>query len=575
MDGDAITENKKEKTGMATLRTTLIFAALFFVYLWGLGDAGLMEPDEGRYAEIPRNMIATNDYVTPRLNGLKYFEKPVLGYWMNVASFKLFGENNFAARFPATLLALAGIAATWAVARRMYGREIADWSAVVLGTSFLYYAIGRINILDMPVSAFLTIAMALAWFAIDDRERGNFWLCLAFAALGAAVLTKGLMGIVLPGGIVLCYALLSRNPRIFRRFLFFLPGWVLFLVVTVPWFWAVCARNSDFFYFFFVHEQFLRYTTTVHDRMEPFWFFLPIYVAGFVPWLGFLPGAFRDAYKKIREYMTARDSNAPELFLLCWSLFILLFFSASHSKLIPYIIPAMPPIAILVARAVHLRTRTDGRKPGLLPAFLLNAVVLLALAGGLLTLRRYFQDPRYDLPLAWRSGRVIAMAMILFVVLSAVSLKRLWAGRFAHFVPLFMPIAALVLIYTLQPIQLVIASRKSAYELCVNLKPILGPDDVVINYKDFIQGPQFYLGRQVVLVDYVGELQFGKDAEPELASKAFMTTEEFERFVDTPTTGQKIVIFEDEKGINLPRFIAKDATVAATSHNFVAIRLRR
>ncbi len=575
MHDGTILEKDDKKNATGALRTILIFAALFFVYIWGLGDAGLMEPDEGRYAEIPRNMIATGDYVTPRLNGLKYFEKPVLCYWLNVASFKLLGENAFAARLPVALLALAGVAATWSVARKMYGRTTADWSAVVLGTSLLYYAIGRINILDMPVSAFLTIAMALAWFAIDDRERGNFWLCLAFAALGAAVLTKGLMGIVLPGGIILCYALLSRNPGIFRRFLLFLPGWAILLAVTVPWFWAVCVRNPDFFYFFFVHEQFLRYTTTVHDRMEPFWFFLPILIAGFVPWLGFLPGAFRDAFKSIKECFARRSDNSPELYLLCWSLFILLFFSASHSKLIPYIVPAMPPLAILTARAIELRTDTVRRRPGLLPAFLLNAVVLLVLAGGLLTLRRYFRDARFDVKLAWQAGRVIGMAMILFVVLSAVSLKRVWAGRFAHFVPLFMPVAALVLIYTLQPVQLVIASRKSAYELCENLKKVTGPDDIFINYKEFIQAPQFYLGRRMVLVDYTGELEFGKEAEPELARKIFMTDAEFEKFVETPTSGDKIIIFEDDRGMNLPSYVGRGARVAATSHNFTAIRLRR
>lgn len=575
MGGEAIEDDKIEKKTGGRSRTALIFAALLFLYLWGLGDAGLMEPDEGRYAEIPRNMIATNNYVTPRLNGLKYFEKPALGYWMNAASFKLFGENNFAARFPSALLAFSGAVSVWLFANRAYGRVIADWSALVLGTSFLYYSIGRINILDMPLAAFMTFSMTAAWFAVCDEKREGRWLFLFFASIALATLTKGLIGVVLPGGILLCYALLTRNPRLLWRFARFLPGWAIFTAVTIPWFWLVCSRNPDFFYFFFVHEHFLRYTTTLHDRTQPFWFFLPIYAAAFVPWLGFLPGALRDAFRGIRESFTRRGENSPELFLLCWAFFILIFFSASSSKLIPYIVPAMPPLAVLIARAVRLRTRTDGRVPGLPAALFLNAVILLALAAGLLTLRRYFQDPRYDLPLAWRAGRVIALSMILFAALSAIPLKRVWPGRFNRFAPFFMPVAALILIYTIQPIQLVIASRKSSYELCANLRPILGPDDVVINYRDFIQGLQFYLGKRLVLVEYVGELQFGKDAEPDRADRIFMTEEDFEKFVDTPTAGEKILVIENEDGLRLPPFVARGATVASTSHNFTAFRLRR
>lgn len=571
MSFEATTYAKSERKNGETLRTLFIFALLLAAYLWGLGDAGLMEPDEGRYAEIPRRMIATGDYVTPRLNGVKYFEKPVLGYWLNAASFKLLGENNFAARFPAALLALVGIAATWAAARKMYGRDTADWSAVVLGTSLLYSSIGRINILDMPLSAFMTITMTSAWFVIADDERQRTWLSVFFASMGLSVLTKGLIGIVLPGGIIFCYALLSRNPGLLWRFARFLPGYAIFAAVAVPWFVLVCSRNPDFFYFFFIYEHFIRYTTTVHNRMEPFWFFIPIFIAGFIPWLGFLPGAFRDAFQETREGFLRRARDNGALFLLCWALFVLLFFSASHSKLIPYIIPAMPPVAILAARAIHLRTDAGGQKRGLAFGVVLNAIFLIILAAGFFTLRHYFRDARYDLKLAWNTGRMIALAMTLFAVLSIACLRKTWTPRFS----ILVPAVALLLLFTIHPVQRVIASGKSTYELCENLKPVIRPDDTVINYRDLIQAPQFYLARRIMLIDIKGELAFGANAEPDLARGFFLTSEEFERYVDTPTSGDKILIFENGRGSDLPKFAVRGAVVAATSHNFTAIRLRR
>lgn len=571
MSFDITANNKGERNKLEAFRTLFIFALLFTIYIWGLGRAGLMEPDEGRYAEIPRRMIASGDYVTPRLNGVKYFEKPVLGYWMNAASFKLLGENNFAARIPATLLALAGIAATWVTARKMYGKGTADWSAVVLGTSLLYFSVGRINILDMPLSAFMTITMASAWFVIADEGRRTTWLSVFFASMGLSMLTKGLVGFILPGGILFCYALLSRNPGLLWRFARFLPGYAIFAAVAAPWFLLVCSRNPDFFYFFFIHEHFLRYTTTVHNRMEPFWFFFPIFIAGFIPWLGFLPGAFRDAFREAKESFSRRAQDNKALFLLCWALFILLFFSASHSKLIPYIIPAMPPVAILAARAICLRLEERERKRGLIFGVVLNAVILLALAAGFFTLRYYFQDARYDLKLAWHTGRMIGLAMTLLAILSVACLARSVFPKFS----LYVPAAALLLIFTIIPVQRVVASGKSTYEVCENLKQVIGPDDIVINYRDFIQGPQFYLQRRIVLVGMKGELEFGANAEPEQARGFFLTAEEFEQYIDTPTSGDKFILFEDGRGSSLPGFAVKGAVVAATSQNFTAIRLRR
>ncbi|NLD96097.1 MAG: phospholipid carrier-dependent glycosyltransferase, partial [Synergistaceae bacterium] len=174
----------------------LLILASFLLYFGGLGGYGLLEPDEGRYSEIPREMLETGDFVTPRLNYVKYFEKPVLHYWLTAASLAVFGENEFAGRFCPAILALGSVLATWILARRLYGFQAAFFSSLILATSLLHFAIGRINIIDMPLSFFLTAAMAGLWFGIDETTeeetaKNRRYLLVFYAGMALAVLSKG------------------------------------------------------------------------------------------------------------------------------------------------------------------------------------------------------------------------------------------------------------------------------------------------------------------------------------------------------------------------------------------------
>lgn len=241
--------------------------AAVLLYLAPLGSYPLMEPDEGRYAEIPREMVESGDFVTPRLNYVKYFEKPVLLYWANAANFMLFGENEFAARLFPALCALGGVFVTAAFGASLYGRRAGFIAGAVTATSLLYFAIGTINITDMPLTFFLTLAFASFYTArTSGRKR---WYVVFYLASALAVLTKGLVGVFLPRLVIFVYILLTREWRLFVEPLY-LPGLLLFFAACVPWFWLVCRENPDFFRFFFVQEHFLRYTTKMHGRYEPF-----------------------------------------------------------------------------------------------------------------------------------------------------------------------------------------------------------------------------------------------------------------------------------------------------------------
>jgi 4-amino-4-deoxy-L-arabinose transferase-like glycosyltransferase len=325
----------------------LVFLTLGVALLLGphLGRRALWEPDEGRYAEIPREMLASGDFVTPRLNGVKYFEKPPLFYWIEAGALRAFGPREWALRLPPALFALGGCLAVYAAGRRLFGRRAGLWAGAVLATSPLYCAIGHIVILDMAVSVLLTVSLLAFLLATREprgwRRRLLLWAFWTAAAL--AVLTKGLIGIVLPGLVIGAWIVLARRWDALRMLL--QPsGIALFLAIAVPWHLLAARANPGFAWFYFVHEHLLRYTTKIHGRYHPFWFFIPVLFAGLLPWTLLLPRALRSALAAPAE------ERRKTVFLILWAGIVFLFFSLSDSKLVPYVLPAVPPLALLAGR---------------------------------------------------------------------------------------------------------------------------------------------------------------------------------------------------------------------------------
>jgi 4-amino-4-deoxy-L-arabinose transferase-like glycosyltransferase len=323
-----------------------LLIGLFFTIF--LGSRPLSVPDEGRYVEIPREMTVTGDWLTPRLNGVKYFEKPPLFYWFEAALIRLFGLSEWSVRIGPALFALFGCLAVYYAAARLHGRRAGVLSAIVLGTSVLYFALSRLISLDMPVSVLLTAA--LLSFLLGTREpqgtarRFFFWGFYAFAAL--ATLTKGLIGIVIPGMVLGAWMLVMNEWRVLRT-MHLSSGMMIFLLIAAPWHILADKANPEFFNFYFIHEHFQRYLTKVHHRFKPFWFFIPIIIGGFLPWSAFLVQAVRHA---LPGSWADRKQSKEAIYLMLWAGLVFLFFSASSSKLIPYVLPVLPPLAILVGK---------------------------------------------------------------------------------------------------------------------------------------------------------------------------------------------------------------------------------
>ena len=459
-----------------------------FVYFYGLGNYALMDPDEGRYSEIPREMIETGDYITPRLNYVKYFEKPVLHYWLTAGAFFMFGQNEFASRFFPVIAGLGGCVITFLLAKKITrDKNASALASLILGSSILWYSISRINLTDMTLTFFFTLALYFYRFWLDDDKRIS--IVMFYVSMALAVLTKGLIGVVLPGGIALLNLIFTKQ---YRRIpgLFSPLAIIVFFLIVSPYFVAVCRANDDFFEFFFIREHFLRYTTTIHERYEPVWFFVPIIIAGFIPWSGMLIDAAMSAFGKSKLI-----SKNDGIFLGLWFLLPFIFFSLSNSKLITYITPCMPPVAVLGAGALSVYDGKDFKR------FVITSGVLiipLALTGFILPSIK--NDPDYNAMII--PAAALSVMLLVFFVMSMMLLK----GKKA----LSLTFLCIVSFMTLQAasgafkVEADHLSSKSAAEIIKTLDA----EDVVV-YQNLMQGVGFYLERRTITAEILNELEFG------------------------------------------------------------------
>jgi 4-amino-4-deoxy-L-arabinose transferase-like glycosyltransferase len=346
-------------------------------YFSRLGALGLVGPDEPRYVSIARAMERTGDWITPRLNGSPWFEKPALYYWAAGLSFKMIGENDFAARLPSALAAcLAAIAMAWAAAR-FYGRSTMLSVLLLSPSSIGMMAFARAATPDMLFTGTLAATAAFG-AALLFSEKSRIWPAVGFGLfLGAATLAKGPAAVVLAGGSALLWALFTRKwSRAFR--LAHPVAILMFLLTAVPWYYLCAKRNPDFLAIFLLLHNVNRYLTPVFHHPEPFWFFLAIIILTILPWAALLFGIGQDA-------TSLRGENgwlsSPSFYFACWTIFTLLFFSISKSKLPAYILPGVPPLLLLLARAaVVIRVRRDDTTRGVTMGLGFTWVALAATA---------------------------------------------------------------------------------------------------------------------------------------------------------------------------------------------------
>jgi len=317
------------------------------IWFGALDMRRLQHPDEGRYAEIAREMAVSGDWVTPRLNDLKYFEKPPLQYWLGAATFDALGVDEWTARLPAALAGFLAIVAVGFTAARLAGRDAGIFAALVLAGSVWHAGLAHLLTLDAVLSFWLALALCAFLLAQRAEAAGSAqrnWMLVAYAAAAGATLTKGLVALAIPGATLVLYTLLTRDTGPWRR-LHALPGLAVYLALTAPWFVLVERANPGFAQFFFVHEHFQRFLTESHKRTGEWHYFVPWFVLGIMPWLlvwaWTLPRSWAAA-------PVAANGFSWERFCVVWAAFVFGFFSLSGSKLPSYILPMFPALALVL-----------------------------------------------------------------------------------------------------------------------------------------------------------------------------------------------------------------------------------
>jgi 4-amino-4-deoxy-L-arabinose transferase-like glycosyltransferase len=498
-------ELHKNKTFAWTL--FLAFAALM---LAALKARTLVPPDEGRYAEMAREMFASGDWITTRLNGIKYFEKPPLQTWMNALTFELFGLGDWQARLWTGLCGLMGVGLTGYAGKRVFGDRIGFYAALVLGSSLYWVICSQVNSVDMSLSSMMTVSLCALIIAQRDEatpsEQRN-WMLVCWAGMALSVLAKGLIGLVLPGGVLVLYTLFARDWKIWTR-LHLVKGLLLFFLIATPWFVLVGLKNPEQPHFFFIHEHFDRFLKKEHHREAAWYVFFVLLAGGSVPWIGVLVQSLAMGAKARSEPTRFK----PRLLLLVWVAFIILFFTKSNSKLPGYIVPVFPAVALLVANYLDVGSRRSR---------MLTAGLTTLLGAGLLCFVPFM--PR----LARHAGEAVlytsyqpwALAAGLALLIGG-ALAMLYARQMQRdLTVLSLAIAGFL------AVQLLLAGFEPIGQVRAgtNLLPALkaagadNPATRVYSVGLYEQSLTFYLKRSVILVDYVDEFGFGLEQQPELA----------------------------------------------------------
>ena len=491
-----------------------LFALFTLVWFASLGVRSLVDTDEGRYAVLALEMARSGDLVTPRLNGLLYFEKPPLQYWIGALSFRWFGITEFAARFWPGLAGFLTVLAVGGTAARLWGRTPGLQAFAVAASMTWIIGVSHVLTLDAGLTLFLTLtlcAVLLAECAQLEPPTRQRCIWVAWVSTALAVLSKGPVGFVIPAGALLLASAWMRDFALLRR-MRPAAGLSMMLVVAAPWFILVSLRNPGFAEFFFIHEHVARYLTEVHQRVGAWWYYIPLLLIGMVPWTGALPWILRPD----RSVAAPTETRAVRI-LAAWCGFVLVFFSFSGSKLPSYILPMFPALALLVTLQLRAADTSLLRRHLWVPVVAWLVVLIAStqayrLASG--------ETPRaVVVSLGW----ALCVAAVLFLTGALVAnwylgRRRVTAAVLSVALGHFIAMAVVIQGYDGY------GQLKSAAAMSKVLLPMLGPDSPVFTVRMYDQTLPFYLRRDVVLVDFAGEFAFGQQHEP---AKAPATLDEF------------------------------------------------
>lgn len=525
--------NQTESTLLNPSKILVLLVVLAAIWFGTLDFRHLLPSDEGRYAEIAREMMVSGDWVTPRYNDYKYFEKPPLQAWTTALAFKFFGLGEWQARLWSGLTSFFTILAVGLTAGSLFGKRTGWLASVILASSPIWILGGHFNALDMGLSAlmaFSLFSLLLGQSAGKSSFSEGFWMTLCWAFMALAVLSKGLIGIVLPGLVLIIYSITARDWQIWLR-LHWIKGLIVFFAIATPWFVLVSLQNPEFPEFFFIREHLQRFTTNEHRRGAPWFYFFPLLLVGFLPWLWQIPGGFLAAFKE-RNSKSEGSTFKPLWLCLIWTVLIFAFFSKSQSKLPGYIIPIFPALAIIAAYSIN-QSFFNGSASGF---FVKQSSHSKLWTVQTLFFSLFFLGGFWALPLLTKSGQAHeAEAFTNYGYWVAVALTVIVAGCLIAFFNRKKNTLGSILVYGLSFLAMTLIAGSghetvgrlpSGIDLASQVKPHVKADAPFYSVNLLDHTLPFYLEKPMIMVQFADELEFGIQQEP---NKWLPSVEEFKK----------------------------------------------
>ena len=538
----------------------LLALSIVTALCWQLGGVALFDPDEGRNAEKAREILVLNDWVTPHENFNPVLDKPIFFYWLVAIAYRLSGISESGARAPSVLAALGCLALVYCFAKLHWSRWTGLWSVLILLTCVEFFALARTVIFDMSLTFFLTLSLCAFYQAAHTTSlscRRIFAFAL-YLGLAAATLTKGLIGLVLPGMVIFFYVLLTQNWAVLRR-LYPVPGALLFLAIVAPWYLLAESRNPGYLYYYLWQEHFERFVTNEFDRGQPWYYFIAIGFIGFLPWTPLLPMAGKVAWQSLWK----KGFDDKTLYLALWIALPFLFFSISKSKLPHYILPIFPALAMLTAIGLERKREAGAFKlqSALSLTWWMHAILAFYFISGWFfpaILSRQIRSAVSEMNfLVWIYAAVSIALLAYFSIRKTTgppaSQSRLYVVQF---------LGSWVFLAFAVQMMVQISPARSAEPIAAALMPRLTATTQVVLYDTYLAGIPFYLrsARPVWIITHERKKRtflgnyyaIGKQADPVTPwGTALLDFEEFKQVWQT--TQRPLLILVKEK--NLRRFV--------------------
>ncbi|RKY41460.1 MAG: hypothetical protein DRP85_06290 [Candidatus Makaraimicrobium thalassicum] len=463
----------------------ILLAVAMVLFFFGLGDMALTDPDETFYAQTAREMINAGEWITPTIFGSPQFEKPVFYYWLVAASYGVFGINEFAARFPSALFGIAGVIGVYFLGRLFFSPLCGFFSGLILATCVQYIVLSRACVTDMVLAVFILFCLLFFLLGWTTGKRAHYLISSVMAAL--AVMTKGPIGLFIPGAVVILYVIFSRQWKGLRS----IPaGWcvLVFLAVCLPWYLAVTrVHGSAFIGEFFGFQNVTRFLKPEHRiGISPF-YYIPVIIGGFFPWSLFLP---LGAWALYKEREGACRVKAHRAFFVIWFLAVFLFFSVSRTKLVTYIFPLFPVMAVVTGRFWERFAKSGGEDRSL--RRYMNISYYIFAVSGFLALAGIYLFVRHEYAQALAG---VALTEAVFAVGLLLSLLLFLRGRKGLS---FLSIVSAVMLLSVPLVRFVlpvIEEFESSKAVSCRVKELSTAAEAVGGESDTRRGIAFYTGR--------------------------------------------------------------------------------